>query len=225
MGLQAVLGGVLVAYGIAKIALAVVDETPSLRARVPYLDAHYDGSTAGHALRAFLVAFGVYTVVHGLALLQVLPAAVGSFAATFAVYGTIGVLMTAFFGLVVYGPRGVNRDPAYAGDAILVQSHWVKALRLAEGAVGRTMPALRVAAIDGKVSGKRRYEIEQDMAGGGVDVLFLSIGVRAYVHSCSIRARVRALAGVPAGARDVGVMLLLRRHVTRAGGGRRRQRA
>ena len=116
MGLQAVLGGVLVAYGIAKIALAVVDETPSLRARVPYLDAHYDGSTAGHALRAFLVAFGVYTVVHGLALLQVLPAAVGSFAATFAVYGTIGVLMTAFFGLVVYGPRGVNRDPAYAGE-------------------------------------------------------------------------------------------------------------
>ncbi len=119
----------------------------------------------------------------------------------------------------------IRADPAYAGDAILVQSHWVKALRLAEGAVGRTMPALRVAAIDGKVSGKRRYEIEQDMAGGGVDVLFLSIGVRAYVQSCSIRARVRALAGVPAGARDVGVMLLLRRHVTRAGGGRRRQRA
>ena len=102
------MGAALVTYGVGKISLAAAVESG-------WFAGLADPTAAGRVLEFVLVAFGMYTVFHGMCLLHMVPEAVARAGTSprfvVAVYLLFGVGLLGFFSLILFTDAPISRDP------------------------------------------------------------------------------------------------------------------
>jgi len=110
-----IIGILLVLYGVGKIivstAVFVLPEKYSKY--IPFLK--HDKSPAGIAIDVVLFVFGIYTILHGLAILGLLFASwiliLDNIITVYVLYTLLGIFMLTFFILIVYTNAPIPSDP------------------------------------------------------------------------------------------------------------------
>jgi len=118
--LKFVIGITYILYGLLKIIIGVSVMTlpTKIIAKIPvlnwFLQVVEDDTVAGRVYEYALMVFGVYTIIHGLALVGILPAGVDDFLDTkyvqYTIYMALGVPLTIFYALVLYTNLPISKD-------------------------------------------------------------------------------------------------------------------
>jgi len=114
-----IIGCVYILYGLLKIALGisvmtvpaqVLKKVPVLRDIITNKD---DNTLAGHLYEYVLLVFGVFSLLNGLSLLQLLPShLIRLFEMQYTeylVFITLGLILTIFYILVLYTPLPISK--------------------------------------------------------------------------------------------------------------------
>jgi hypothetical protein len=115
--MRVILGSVLCILGLAKVVIGTFALASSAKPVWLKQLAGDDDTVAGRVLEATIVAFGMFSVAHGLALLNVgLPATAFAedHAVQYTVYVSIGVALVVFYWLIVYRALPVSKEDSPA---------------------------------------------------------------------------------------------------------------
>jgi len=123
-------GSILVLYGVLKISLFVFismipPELVHKLSKVNVINIFITGDKtfAGHFLEYVLLVYGVFGVVHGLAIMNTFSRRAndiwGSKEMNYAVVIVIGAAMTLFYALVLYTQVPIHKDPAFNNQYLL----------------------------------------------------------------------------------------------------------
>lgn len=117
-----VVGALFLLYGISKIVifltiLAIPPKVQDKLADVPLINSIITGdrSDAGHGIEYVLLVFGIFSVFHGLAMLNGLPVSMSDFVLSrsfqFTFYILCGTFMIIFYSLVLYTNVQISKKP------------------------------------------------------------------------------------------------------------------
>lgn len=123
-------GSILVLYGLLKISLFVFisvipPHVAKQLSKINVINIFVTGDTtfAGHFLEYVLLAYGVFGVVHGLAIMDAFSRrandVLGSKEVNYGVLIVIGAVMTLFYALVLYTSVPIHKDPAFKSQYLL----------------------------------------------------------------------------------------------------------
>lgn len=120
-----VIGSVLIILGLSKVTVGVLALALSANVKPHWFKqlTGSDDSTAGRVLETVLVVFGLFSLIHGMALLNLfLPftAFAENHAVQYTIYVTIGVLFTLFYWLIVYRSLPVSKAANSSARYILM---------------------------------------------------------------------------------------------------------
>lgn len=115
-------GLLFIVYGIVKLIIfvsisAIPYNVQKRLAEIPGFDIFFTGdtTTAGKFVEWVLAIFAVFTIVHGLAIMNALPDKWGSFVEShlfqYTFYAVCGVAMIVFYSLVLYTNVPIEKNP------------------------------------------------------------------------------------------------------------------
>ena len=119
------LGLVLICYGVVKIALASIAIFSNGKRRENIRKSHKvvqyaisdDETLAGKAFDIALMVFGMYTILHGLHLLRLIPEHVGEFILSrnvvLSLHMTLGTALIVFYTLVIYTNVNIAKQDSH----------------------------------------------------------------------------------------------------------------
>jgi hypothetical protein len=122
------LGAIFIAFGILKLLLVIAVTwliPPAIEKQVstiPVVNTIISGDTslAGRMIDYIVLAFALFTLVHGLAIMDVFPNSIinniESKSVQYTVYTTLGLLCLIFYSLVLYTNLEIDKDPAHYGN-------------------------------------------------------------------------------------------------------------
>jgi Na+/proline symporter len=100
-------------YGIGKVCISILKALPKEYDKTFYFLKH-DRTVAGYVLDGVLFIFGIYSILHGLRILEQLHPThadiLTNIHVTIAVYTIIGIFLLIFYSIVLYTPYDVSKD-------------------------------------------------------------------------------------------------------------------
>lgn len=114
MDYKVIIGSLLILYGIAKVGFSVVELTPNHES---------DKTFAGRFLLVTLLAFGIYSLLHGIGMVlheTTFGKFVHSTSTLGVVYMVFGMTLIELYALVAYTDLPISKDPAKLGKYKLI---------------------------------------------------------------------------------------------------------
>jgi drug/metabolite transporter (DMT)-like permease len=106
-------GLIVLLYGIGKVCISIMKALPKEYDKTFYFIKH-DRTTAGYVLDGVLFIFGVYSILHGLRLLEHLHPThadiLTNIHGTIGLYTIMGIFLLMFYSIVLYTPYNVSKD-------------------------------------------------------------------------------------------------------------------
>lgn len=110
-----IIGCILIAFGIFKMTVGLLAIILSNKTKKKFKLIRDDPTIAGLVFDLVLTVFGLYSVLHGLALIEALPKwlsiALASNPVVYTIYALFGIVMTCFFSLIVFTKLPISKTP------------------------------------------------------------------------------------------------------------------
>jgi len=123
-----ILGTIFILFGILKLSLVIAVTwfiPPAIEKQLstlPVVNTIISGDTtlAGKMIDYLVLAFALFTMVHGLAIMDILPSGlkyiIESKVTQYSVYTSLGLLCLIFYCLVLYTQVPIDKDPTHYGN-------------------------------------------------------------------------------------------------------------
>lgn len=113
MTVENFVGLIVFVYGVGKLILSIIKALPPKYDNL-FSFVKHDRTTAGYVLDLILFIFGVYSILHGLRLMEHLHPShaeiLNNVHVTVAIYTGIGIFMLVFYSLVLYSNVPISKE-------------------------------------------------------------------------------------------------------------------
>ena len=122
------LSGIFILFGIFKLATVVAitwfipHDIEEKLSKIPIVNTIISGdkSLAGKMIDYIILAFALFTLVHGLAIMDVLPTSITNVFESkllhYSVYTLLAIFSIVFYSLVLYTEYPISKNPSYYGN-------------------------------------------------------------------------------------------------------------
>jgi len=126
MNTKIIIAALYIFYGITKliIGLSVLSLPTAIIAKIPvlkwFIKVIADKTIAGRFYEYILLLFGIYTIIHGFAILEIFPSKYNKFIerkqVLYTVFEFFGIVLTVFYSLVVYTDLPISKEKEKYND-------------------------------------------------------------------------------------------------------------
>lgn len=122
------LSTIFILFGIFKLAIAISiawfipDDVEKKLSKIPIINIIISGdkSLAGKMIEYIILAFALFTMVHGLAIMDIFPSSISNIIQSkllhYSVYALLALFSIVFYSLVLYTDYPISKNPSYYGN-------------------------------------------------------------------------------------------------------------